>query len=154
MAIAGTVRDFLEKSGVKYALVAHSHSESSQQTAQAAHVPPNQLAKAVVLIDRVGYLMAVLPGDRHVGVETLSKKLGRKLELATESRLAPVFKDCDPGAIPPLGPAYGMETVLDDGLVGLPHIYFEAGNHEELVRIDGEQFVRLMNQAQHGQFSH
>ena len=66
------------------------------------------------LIDEVGYLMAVLPGDRHLGVETLSKKLGRKLRLATESRLVPVFKACDPGAISPLGPAYGMQTVLDD----------------------------------------
>jgi Ala-tRNA(Pro) deacylase len=154
MTIAHTVKEFLEQSGVEYAVVPHPHSESSRQTAQVAHVPTDQLAKAVVLMDEVGYLMAVLPGDRHVGVETLSKKLGRKLELAAESRLVPVFKDCDPGAIPPLGPAYGMQTVLDDRLVGLPHIYFEAGDHEDLVRVDGEQFIRLMKEAQHGQFSY
>jgi Ala-tRNA(Pro) deacylase len=47
-----------------------------------------------------------------------------------------------------------MQTVLDDRLVGLPHIYFEAGDHEDLVRVDGEQFIRLMKEAQHGQFSY
>jgi Ala-tRNA(Pro) deacylase len=98
--------------------------------------------------------MAVVPGDRHVGVETLSSKLGRELTLADESRIAPVFKDCDLGAIPPLGPAYGMETIVDDSLVGLPEIYFESGDHEDIIRVDGEQFLLMLSPARHGQFSH
>jgi Ala-tRNA(Pro) deacylase len=78
----------------------------------------------------------------------------RKLALAGEDRIMRVFKDCAAGAIPPLGPAYGMKTILDDGLVALPEVYFEGGDHEELVRVDGEQFVRLLKDAPHGQFSH
>lgn len=154
MAIASTVKDYLEKSGIPYSVVPHPHTWSSRETADAAHVPAERLAKAVVLIDSVGYLMVVIPANRHVRVETLSKKLGRDLALAAEFRVAPVFKGCDLGAIPPLGPAYGMETILDDSLVGLPEVYFEAGDHEELIRVDGEQFVRLLKEAQHGQFSH
>jgi Ala-tRNA(Pro) deacylase len=112
------------------------------------------MAKAVVLADRGGYVMAVVPGSRHVSVKTLCKKLGRELVLVQEDSLIPVFKDCARGAIPPLGPAYGIETIVDDSLVGQPEIYFEAGDHEELIRVNGEQFLSLLRQARHGQFSH
>ena len=83
-----------------------------------------------------------------------SRRLGRSLEIVPENRVAPLFKDCDIGAIPPLGTAYGMETILDDSLVGQPEIYFEAGDHEELIRVGGEEFLRLLGEARHGQFSH
>jgi Ala-tRNA(Pro) deacylase len=47
-----------------------------------------------------------------------------------------------------------METILDDRLVGQPQIYFEAGDHEQLIRVSGEQFVSLLKEARHGRFSH
>lgn len=154
MTIAKTVLGFLQQHNVRYAVVAHPHSETSKSTAERAHVPPAHMAKAVVLADRDGYVMVVLPADRHVDVGALSRRLRRDLHLAQEERLAPVFKDCALGAIPPLGPAYGMETVMDDSLVGLPEVYFEAGDHEELIRVSGEDFLHLLAAARHGQFSH
>jgi Ala-tRNA(Pro) deacylase len=154
MTVARTVVSYLQNRRIPYSILPHRRTVSTRESAKAAHVPAEQMAKAVVLWDRQGYLMAVLPGDRHVGVEQLSARLGRRLALAEEARIAPVFKDCDPGAIPPVGPAYGMETIIDDSLVGQPEIYFEAGDHEDLIRVDGEQFLRMLNQARHGQFSH
>jgi Ala-tRNA(Pro) deacylase len=154
MPAAQTVVNYLQTHQIPYTILPHRRTVSSRETAEAAHVSVEQLAKAVIFWDPAGYLMAVVPGDRHVGVDTLSGKVGRKLMLADESRIAPVFRDCDPGAIPPIGPAYGMETIIDDSLVGLPEIYFEAGDHEDLIRVDGEQFLRMLNPAQHGQFSH
>lgn len=154
MPVAKTVMTYLQSHQIPYAVVPHRRTLSSRETAAAAHVSAECLAKAVVFWDHQGYLMAVVPSDRHVGVDSLSNKLGRQLALADESRIAPVFKDCDLGAIPPLGPAYGMETIVDDSLVGLAEVYFEAGDHEELIRVDGEQFLRILNQARHGRFSH
>ncbi len=154
MPVAKTVMSYLQSRQIPYTVVPHRRTVSTRETAQAAHVSPERMAKAVVFWDRHGYLMAVLPGDRHVGVEMLSSKLGRNLALADESRIAPVFEDCDLGAIPPIGPAYGMETIVDDGLVGLPEVYFEAGDHEDLICVDGEQFLQMLKQAGHGQFSH
>jgi Ala-tRNA(Pro) deacylase len=154
MAIAQTVLDFLQRHGISYAVVAHGHTETSRELAHSAHVAPAQLAKAVVLGDGRGYVMVVLPGDRHVSVDTLSRRLRRDLHLVEEARIAPVFCDCALGAVPPLGMAYGMETVLDDSLVGVPRVFFEAGDHEELICVSGEDFLRLLGQAHHGRFSH
>lgn len=154
MAIAHTVSGYLQSHHVSYDVISHPYSDSSRKAAEAAHVPPEKLAKAVILNDRRGFLMAVVPGNRHVSLDDLGKKLGRRLSLASESRLAPVFRDCESGAIPPLGPAYGMETIVDDSLAGQTEVYFESGDHRGLVRMSGEEFLVLLGEAMHGRFAH
>lgn len=154
MTIAQTVFGYLQARHVSYDLITHPHSDSSRQVAETAQVPPERLAKAVILSDRRGFLMAVIPANRYVSLDDLQKKLGRRLNLADESRLAPVFRDCESGAIPPLGPAYGMETIMDDSLVGQPEVYFEAGDHCGLIRVGGNEFLTLLREAMHGRFAH
>jgi Ala-tRNA(Pro) deacylase len=77
-----------------------------------------------------------------------------QLGLATESELVGLFKDCEIGAIPPIGPAYGIETVVDDSLLQENDVYFEAGDHEELIHVSGKQFRDLVAGARYGRFSH
>jgi Ala-tRNA(Pro) deacylase len=154
VAIAPTVSGYLQSRHVSYDVIMHAYSDSTRKVAETAHVPPKQLAKAVILNDRRGFLMAVVPSDRHVSLNDLWKKLGRRLSLAPESRIVPVFRDCESGAIPPLGPAYGMDTIVDDSLVGQPEVYFESGDHRGLIRVGGEEFLALLRDAMYGQFAH
>jgi len=83
----------------------------------------------------------------------LSRQLDRKLRLASESDLPSLFGDCELGAIPAVGPAYGMLTVMDDRLREQPEIYFEAGDHEELIHMKQEEFTVLMHDAAHAGFA-
>jgi Ala-tRNA(Pro) deacylase len=83
----------------------------------------------------------------------LSRELNRKLRLATEKELPTLFGDCELGAIPPVGLAYGMTTVIDDSLTDQPEIYFEAGDHEKLIRMNREDFMALMGHAGHARFA-
>lgn len=154
MAIAGTIVDLLQQHGIAYSVLAHAHTSTIREAACCTHLPAERLAKAVILGDATGCVMVVIPANRHVAVRTLSRALGRDLVLVAESHLAAIFRDCDPGAIPPLGPAYGVETVVDESLVGQPEIYFEAGDHEELIRVGGDAFLHLLAEARHGRFSH
>jgi Ala-tRNA(Pro) deacylase len=39
-------------------------------------------------------------------------------------------------------------------LIGSPDIYFEAGDHVALVRVTGNDFLRLMAGAPRGEISH
>lgn len=147
MSIAASVERRLQQMGVTYDVIAHHHTSNSTYSAQAAHVPGEQLAKCVMLEDERGYVMAVLPATRKVNLAALHRRLERDLELATESELAKLFTDCEPGAIPPLGDVYGIDAILDDSLVGKQDIYFEAGDHCELVHVTGSDFLRLMGNA-------
>lgn len=153
MSIAKTVESCLDRYALRYCVISHPRSMSSRDTAQTATIPAHAIAKAVVLNDGQGDLMAVVPGDSHVDVAELSRKLGRHLHLVEEMRLAYLFKDCELGAVPPIGFAYGMETIIDDRLLDLPEICFVAGDHNKLVCIKRDDFLLLVSGARHGKLS-
>lgn len=152
MTIAATVENYLKQNQAPFEVVTHPHTRSSLKTANMAHIPSERLAKAVMLEDEAGYLMAVVPATYHVNLGALRHQLGRNVGLATESDVGRLFKDCELGAIPPLGPAYGIETVFDESLTQQPDIYFEAGDHEELIHMSRDLFVKLLGMAKHGRF--
>ncbi len=152
MPIAPRIQDYMARSGAKYDVVAHPYSHSSSETAELAHVPGDCLVKSVVLEDEDGFVMAVLPATSSVRLGRLSKAMNRRLRLATEDELKAAFPDCSLGAVPPFGQAYGIRTVLDDSLESQPDLYFEAGDHECLVHMSGEQFRALMREAERRHF--
>ena len=154
MAIADTVRDHLESLHMAHELVPHPRSSSSRETAAAAAVRQDHIAKGVVLKDASGYLLAVIPGDSWVRLHGIQAELDRDLELAPEQEVARLFADCDPGAVPCTGMLYGIETVVDEALGSLASVYFESGDHEHLVRVSGDDFHKLMGALRHGHFSH
>lgn len=149
MTIAKTVVGCLERHRVPYEIISHPRSMTSSDTAKAASVSPCQIAKPVILGDEQGYMMAVVPGDAQVDVAEISRRLGRRLRLVDEGTLAHLFTDCELGAIPPLGPAYGVDTLVDDRVLGEAHVCFVAGDHDELVCVDGEAFRLLIQGARH-----
>ena len=153
MSIAHTLQDFMVRQGIHYDVVLHPQTRSSMETAEAAHIPGDALAKAVILEDEDGFVMAVVPATHYVQLGLLRKQLRCSLRLATERDLARIFRDCATGAIPPLGMIYGLPTVVDDALAGHADLYFEAGDHEELIHMDGSEFDVLFAYAQHGSFS-
>lgn len=153
MGIAMKLSDYLEANDVRYEVLTHFHSGNSLQTAKASNVPAHCLAKAVVLEDDTHAVMAVLPASRRLQLRELQASDGHALRLATEAKLKHLFKDCEPGAVPPIGVVYGIETIWDNSLMEQPETYFEAGDHETLVHMKTRDFIGLMKGARHMAFS-
>jgi Ala-tRNA(Pro) deacylase len=154
MAIAETVKNYLAQKSVDYDLVSHPHSGSSHETAEASHVREDHIAKGVIVKDASGYAMVVVPAINYVEMKHVRKELERDLKLVAEEEFAKLFPDCEPGAVPPLGPAYQIETFLDEALTTPTNIYFEAGDHEHLLHVSGEDFKTLLSGVRHGHYSH
>jgi Ala-tRNA(Pro) deacylase len=147
MSISTTVKDYLAGNSVDYELIAHTHTQTSGGSASAAHVTGDHLAKAVLVKEDETYLMVVVPSDHHVHMGRLHHLLGQDVGLATEQELISLFPDCEDGAIPPLGMAYQLKTLVDSSLLEQPEIYFESGDHKHLVKVTGEQFSKLLRDA-------
>ena len=154
MAIALTLQDYLTKSGIEYELIAHKPTTTTMATAEVSHIPGDQVAKSVVLEDDQGYVMVVLPTTHYVELDVISRQLQRDLDLAPEDELADLFPDCDLGAIPPVGEAYGVQVLMDESLGFCPDVYFESGDHRHLIHMKGKEFRQLLHDAPHGQFSY
>ncbi|HID81487.1 MAG TPA: YbaK/EbsC family protein [Chromatiales bacterium] len=153
MTIPETVVNYLDHANVNYQIHRHAHTASSLQSAYSAHVPAEQIAKGVLLWDEIGYVLAVIPASNTLELETLNYLIDRKLELATEEELGDVFDDCALGAVPAIGWAYRVPTIVDEELLENPRLYFEAGDHEELILVEEADFETLMEGAEYGRFS-
>lgn len=154
MTIASKVSEYLQQHQVGYELIAHPESSSSNESADAAHIFADHLAKAVVVKDASGYAMVVIPASNWLELRHLHREIGREFQLAEEAELTSIFADCQPGAVPAMGPAYGLETFLDQQLASLANVYFESGDHVHLVRVSGDDFLRLLAGVRQGFFSH
>jgi Ala-tRNA(Pro) deacylase len=150
MAISARLRDYLELRGIPYEVIPHPHTEDSRTTAAVSRVPAGRLAKAVLLEDDEGYLLAAVPASERLHLSRIHNLLRRPLGLATEAEIARMFPDCAVGAVPPVAAAFDLPAVVDERLLAAPEIWFEAGDHEDLVHLDGEAFRRLMGDAPHG----
>ncbi|HEU0223085.1 MAG TPA: YbaK/EbsC family protein [Paracoccaceae bacterium] len=154
MSIAKQLKDYLDRSGVAYETVGHPRTATASQSAQAAHVPGDCLAKTVVIHHEEGAVLAVIPSTHRVDLTTLQELVGRRLGLASETEIQRLFADCDLGAVPPIGAAYGLPALIDTALAGREAIWFEGGDHRTLVKISGADFDRLMKGARQAAFSH
>jgi Ala-tRNA(Pro) deacylase len=153
MAIAPTIESYLTARNVHFELTPHHRTGSTHETAEAAHVPQDHMAKAVMVRDDRGHAMVVVRGDQWLHLDALNGDTGRTFGLDEESDLAPLLPDCASGAVPPLGPAYGVETFLDEALTTLAHVNFEAGDHENLVRVSGDDFAALLQGVRRGRYT-
>ncbi len=153
MAIAKKLEGYLQATGVDYEVLPHPRSAYSAQTARRSRIPLHCLAKPVLFEDEYGYVMAIVPAARRVDVARLGAQLHRQLELATEAEIGDLFRDCEAGAMPALGSPYRIPTVYDDSLAGLSDVYFEAGDHDDVIHVRGEDFLELLSDSLHGRFS-
>lgn len=153
MAIASTIQHFLTAQHIAYDTLEHTVSESSSDTAERAHIPGSRLVKAIVVKCQNTYKLALLPASHHLRLNKLQDILQQKVELAQEEELAEIFNDCDQGAIPALGMAYGLDVIVDDSLSSIGEVFFEGGDHQTLVHMQADHFEELFQKFPHGNFS-
>ena len=152
MSLSPAVETYLSQHKIPFDVLEHPHTNDSIQTAHSAHVTPSRLAKAVVVRDHERYIMCVLPASHVLVMNWVDRDCRGRYKLVTENELGKLFPDCETGAVPALGEAYGLKVVWDDALCDAEEIYFEGGDHRHLIHI-GEEFHALMEKSDHATIS-
>ena len=138
------VLDFLDEKSADYEVTQHRPTFTAQQMAAEEHVPGMYVAKPVVVRADSKYYLCVLPACCKIDMDALKAQLGAgRVELAEESEMAELFPDCELGAEPPVLRLYGLETIIDQSLEEDEDIVFQAGTHEEAVKMDMAEYRRL-----------
>jgi len=145
MSIPVSVSDYLQRHGVSYKVIVHPVAYTAQEEAAVTHVPGSEWAKAVVCVVDEQPLFAVLPAHTQADLERLRVALGAKTaRLAREAEIEPLYRDCELGAMPPLGPLYGQRVVIDKRLTSRDEVVFNAGTHHDAIRMRFADFSRLV----------
>jgi Ala-tRNA(Pro) deacylase len=147
MAIAITLKEYLEDHGLEYDVIDHVRTDSALTSSEAAHIPGDRMAKSVLLGDNLSYLLVVVPATYRVRLEEIVRLTGRRFRLISEDEVVEAFSDCEIGAIPPLGVLYGIETLVDSSLMVQPDIYCESGDHSKLLHMSIDTFRTAEEEA-------
>ncbi len=143
--IPTTISDYLQRNQARYSLLSHPTAYTAQEEAHAAHVPGFEWAKTVVCLADDQPILAVLPAPFAVDLNRLQRTAqAHSIRLANESEFAPLYRDCELGAMPPFGPLYGQRVFVDKRLTTDPEVSFSAGSHHDAIRMPYQEFERLV----------
>ena len=144
MAVTEVVQEFLRQTNVAYSVFPHKPAFTAQEEAAVTHISGRGWAKPVVFFADGEPIMAVVPADLVVDLERLLEVTGAdRIRLATEDELNALYPDCEPGAMPPLGPLYNQPVFVDIALAAEPQIVFNGGTHGDAICMRYDDFAAL-----------
>lgn len=151
--IATRIKHYLDRYKISYQVFRHHRTKTLQQAADALGICRTKFARAVVLGDKLGLLLVVLPLNSIINFEKLHQITGRNLRILSGSEMDNIYMDCEPCSHVPLGEPYGLSMIVDKRLKEVSEIYFEAGCHNSLVRLSVDDFYFLTSTALWGDFA-
>lgn len=145
--ISTKLQEYLDNADISYTRHVHPTAYTSQEIAAAIHVPGKEMVKSVVVkADEDALAIAVLSANDTANLDVLRTEIGcETLRLATENEFSDAFPTCTVGAMPPLGNIFDLPTYCETTLSRNHEIEFNAGTHEETIRMAFEDFKRLVN---------
>jgi Ala-tRNA(Pro) deacylase len=132
-----TLTSLLEKSEIPYELLEHERTQTAAAEANALGVPPEKVAKTIVVSTPAGYVRVAIPASRRLDTHKLREHLGdgHHIRLATEAELARQYPEFELGAVPPIGGTHSDRLILDRRLVREGTLVFEDGSHDHSLRL-------------------
>ncbi len=151
MSVSLCLRSYLRHSNIDYQVIHHTFTETAYDSALSAKLPCSSVIKAITLRDTNSnnYLIAVIPATNRLKLTRVCSFLKRELILADEGELVDLFPDCFIGAVPALGQAYELEVIWGSALLNQRNLYLEAGDHEDLIELNQQQFRQLFENLPH-----
>jgi Ala-tRNA(Pro) deacylase len=139
----GFVTNFLEESGIAHEVVEHPPTYTAADEAAATHADVRHTAKTLVLHDRGGWRVAVLPANHRLDLERTRRLLGgtSHLRLATEEEMEEAFPEFEAGAMPPVGAQ--LPEVVDVRLLYRQAILCAGGDHRHAIRMDPRDLLKV-----------
>ncbi len=138
------LRDYLDENSIKYVSLHHSKAFTAQEVAASAHIPGRNMVKPVMVNVDGDLKMVVLPSTHDLDFDALRDSLNATdVELASEDEFKDLFPDCELGAMPPFGNLYNIETIVSEELTGDVEIAFNAGSHNEVIKMNYRDYETL-----------
>jgi osmotically-inducible protein OsmY/prolyl-tRNA editing enzyme YbaK/EbsC (Cys-tRNA(Pro) deacylase) len=145
MTCKDKLKTYLHDRQVPFVIQQHHIAYTAQDVAASEHLPGQLVTKVVMAIADGDLIMLVLPADHRADLAKVRAAVGaRELWLANEREFADRFPDCEIGAMPPFVNLYGLPVYDDRSLTFDQAIVFQAGTHNETMRIKYADFARLV----------
>ncbi|MGZ4333188.1 MAG: aminoacyl-tRNA deacylase [Gaiellaceae bacterium] len=126
----------LHAAGIAHELLPHPRTLTAAAEAAALGVEPQEVAKTIVLSTPAGFVRAVIPASERLDLRKVRAFLEEpRVELLSEDELEQAYPEFDLGAVPPFGGEHHDRVVVDIRVCERESAVFDAGTHEESVRL-------------------
>lgn len=143
---------FLRERGADFRVMTHEPVRTSEEAAAVRGTPLEQGAKALVFRADERPVLLVLPANRRIDSRAFKRRFRVKnLGMVSADELRELT-GMEVGAVPPFGSLMGLPTYVDEGLLELPRISFNAGSRTASIIMAAADYRRLENPTP-GQFS-
>lgn len=144
---------FLASRHATYEAVSHPAAVTAQEQAAVMHVPGRSVAKVLIVKERDGVVMAIVPAATELDLDRFKGLIGHgDVRLASVEEVRAVVPDCPAGSIPPFGALYGLRAFIDRSLLRVPQVTMPAGDPASAIRLRASEFARLVD-AHPGDFA-
>jgi Ala-tRNA(Pro) deacylase len=145
--------EFLSARQATYETVTHPAAVTAQEQAAVMHTPGEAVAKVLIVKERDGFVMVIVPAATDVDLDRLKGLVGHgDVRLASVEEIRGVVPDCPAGSIPPFGALYGLRAFLDQRLLRVSNVTMPAGDAASSIRMRWSEFERLAD-ASTGDFA-
>lgn len=150
VALAVRLERFFDQQGIAYKERFIDQASSLEAAVSALGQSREDVIKATLLIDISGIVMVVHRYDSALDAEALRQMTGRHLQPLTAHQTMRLFSDCDPGFIPPIGNAYDLPVLVDEGIARAERVFYSSGTDHSLVEMDGRSLRLAMAGSREG----
>lgn len=142
--VASALTDVLAAEHVSFEVIPHRRTTSAAAEARAVGVDPRQVAKTLILATPDGFVRAVLLASERIDLKKVRGALEtEEVTLASEEALVGAYPEFELGAVPPVGGAKGDPVLVDRRVRDAGSVVFEAGTHEQSLRMRSEDLVSV-----------
>jgi len=155
MNLPDTVRTYLDRQQCAYRLIPYPPREAIGQASERLDIPARRIARAVLLKDAAGPIMAILPHSHILDFSMLCQLRECDLEPLHGAETSRFFqaRGCKGNSHPPLPDAFDIPALVDTSLSDDGDIYFEGGSGDCFVKMRGGDFGKLLPRVRWGRFA-
>jgi len=141
--LTGQLIAYVQDNGADFEVMWHEPVRTSEEAARVRGTPLEQGAKALVFRADDRAVLLVLPAHRRIDTRAYKRAFGVKnLRMVSAEELR-LMTGLEVGAVPPFGHLMGLPTYVDEGLLALPRIAFNAGSRSTSVVMATRDYARL-----------
>jgi Ala-tRNA(Pro) deacylase len=149
--IPPAVLKYLEKTGIDHAVLEHRTVYTAIDAAMTLKKQLDEIAKSLLIMANKDYYLVLLPADKNLDFDKLSKVISREakkeitsLKIPGEKVMGDLLK-LKSGGVTAFGRLYNLPVVMEKSLSNVKKAIFPSGSYNHSIEMLVSDFVKMEN---------
>lgn len=148
MPVPKQIQIYLDKKGVKYAIVTHRKVYTAYDAAQTMRKKLDEIVKNLLIKTNKGFVVVVLPASKNVNMAKLKQLMSKQgtgitsVKIPKEGEMVRLLK-VKAGALPAFGSVHDLQVYMDKSMQKVKKAMFPTGSFTDSIEMAVKEFEKL-----------